>query len=283
MSCPWNSRPGRSETFDGPLYLPDDVRNSESARPRVPESARPPPPTLTPAPESHREVRRVSSDREMTDVPRTSRRSDHEVTDHGLTMQVLANQVNELSGLVRQVLDDPGRERGHRRRSRSDSRRGRSRSRRARSSARRGRSIPPPRTPPTPPRRTSPPSSSVPQTSYPEDQRHELEQLPYRHLHDEDHKPLCWNPEEYLLTLLTKSVRGWTNRDRTLWLCDPALTQSEQQQKGIRVDVRIRSRTQGLLGSQVDEPSRTVAGSSQFSTGFELTKASGTASNGRSQ
>ena len=174
---------------------------------------------------SRREVRHVSSsDHEMTDV---SRRREHDreaggrherAVGHGLTMQVLANQVNELSGLVRQVLDDRGRGRGgHRRRSRSDSRR-RSRSRRARSSGRRGRSVPPPMTPPTPP-----PRSPASLTPYPEDQRQEPEQLLFQQLHGRDGKPLCWNPDEALLTLLVESVRLWSNRDRTLWLCDPSL------------------------------------------------------------
>ena len=47
-------------------------------------------------------------------------------------------------------------------------------------------------------------------------------------------------------------MRGWSNRDRTLWLCDPALEQDEQQAKGIRVDVRIRShvRDTGIAGGR---------------------------------
>ena len=214
---------------------------SEPSRPRVPEPAGTPP-TLTPArvgavparipsdpppppsrregrrPEdsdarrdtshrdvrgeaSHREVRHVSSsDHEMTDASRRHGR-DREASAHGLTMQVLANQVNELSGLVRQVLEGGRR----RQRSRSDSRR-RSRSRRGRSI----RSVPPPRTPPDPPRRspTPPPRSPTSLTPYPEDQRQELEQLLFHQLHGRDGKPLCWNPDEDLLTLLTESVRG---------------------------------------------------------------------------
>ena len=53
-------------------------------------------------------------------------------------------------------------------------------------------------------------------------------------------------------TLLTESVRGWSNRDRTLWLCDSALKQDEQQAMGIRVDVRIRShvRDTGIAGGR---------------------------------
>ena len=160
-------------------------------------------------------------------------------------MQVLANQVNELSGLVRQVLEGGRR----RQRSRSDSRR-RSRSRRGRST----RPVPPPRTPSDPPRRSPTPSPRSPTslTPYPEDQRQELEQLLFQQLHGRDGKPLCWNPDEDLLTLLTESVRGWSNRDRTLWLCDPTLDPSEQQEKGIRVDIRIRShvRDTGVTGGR---------------------------------
>ena len=135
----------------------------------------------------------------MTDVSRRHGR-DREASAHGLTMQVLANQVNELSGLVRQVLEGGRR----RRRSRSDSRR-RSRSRRGRST----RSVPPPRTPSEPPRRSPTPSprTSTPLTPYPEDQRQDLEQLLFQQLHGRDGNPLCWNPDEGLLTLLVESVR----------------------------------------------------------------------------
>ena len=34
---------------------------------------------------------------------------------------------------------------------------------------------------------------SLPRTPYGEDRRHELEQLLFRLLHDEDRKPFCWN------------------------------------------------------------------------------------------
>ena len=91
-------------------------------------------------------------------------------------------------------------------------------------------------TPPSPP-----PRSSTPLTPYPEDQRQDLEQLLFQQLHGRDGNPLCWNPDEGLLTLLVESVRLWSNRDRTLWLCDPSLDTSVQQENGIRVDVRIRS------------------------------------------
>ena len=81
--------------------------------------------------------------------------ADRETASRDLAVQVLANQVQELSGLVRQVVDgDRGRRRG-----RSSSGR-RSRSRRGRdapSSPRRVREVPPPRTPPcreVPPPRT---------------------------------------------------------------------------------------------------------------------------------
>ena len=81
-------------------------------------------------------------------------RGDRDVRDRDLAVQVLANQVQELSGLVRQVLEgDRDRGRGrHRSASSGRVRERRSRSRRRVPSPRTPPSIPPPRTPPTPPR-----------------------------------------------------------------------------------------------------------------------------------
>ena len=55
-----------------------------------------------------------------------------------------------------------------------------------------------------------------------------------------------------MLTWITDSVRSWSNRDRTLWLCDPGLPAEEQQMMGIRVDIRIRShiRNTGINGGK---------------------------------
>ena len=60
-------------------------------------------------------------------------------------------------------------------------------------------------------------------------------------LHEDDGTPYCWNIDEEILTWIADSVRLWSNRDRTLWLCDPDLPVEVQQSMGIRVDNRIRS------------------------------------------
>ena len=98
----------------------------------------------------------------------------------------------------------------------------------------------------------------------------------YRFLHDEDQQPFCWNPDEDLLTLLTESVRGWSNRDKTLWVCNPSLEKDEQQAMGIRVDVRIRSHVRDIRGLQVESGRRTMDGSSQPFTGPGLLMGPGT-------
>ena len=161
---------------------------------------------------------------------------DRETASRDLAVQVLANQVQELSGLVRQVVDgDRGRHRG-----RSSSGR-RSRSRRGRgapSSPRRVREVPPPRTPPSrevPPPRTpprAPPPRAARLEPYGEDRRLQLERELYALLHEDDGTPYCWNIDEEILTWIADSVRLWSNRDRTLWLCDPDLPAEVQQSMG---------------------------------------------------
>ena len=172
---------------------------------------------------------------------------DREAASRDLAVQVLANQVQELSGLVRQVLDgDRGRRRGRS----SSGRRSRSRRRDGPSSSRR--EVPSPRTPPrreVPPPRTPPraPPRPARREPYDESRRPQLERELYNLLHEDDGTPYCWNINEEVLTWIVDSVRLWSNRDRTLWLCDPDLPSEVQQSMGIRVDIRIRSHIRNTM------------------------------------
>jgi hypothetical protein len=116
----------------------------------------------------------------------------------------------------------------------------RSRSRRRVPSPRTPPSIPPPRTPPTPPR---PPVRQP----YDESQRHQLERELFNILHESDGSPYCWNIDEDILSWIADSMKLWSNRDRTIWICDPDLPQDVQQSMGIRVDVRIRSHIRNTM------------------------------------
>ena len=101
-------------------------------------------------------------------------------------------------------------------------------------------SIPPPRTPPTPPR---PPVRQP----YDESQRHQLERELFNILHETDGSPYCWNLDEDILSWIADSMKLWSNRDRTIWICDPDLPQDVQQSMGIRVDVHIRSHIRNTM------------------------------------
>ena len=164
-----------------------------------------------------------------------------------LAVQVLANQVQELSGLVRQELEgERGRGR-HRVRSSSSSRRGRSsgqgvRERRSRSRRR----IPSPRTPPSVPPPRTPPRSPR-REPYDESRRQQLERELFSILHENDGSPYCWNIDEDILSSIADSVRLWSNRGRTIWVCDHDLPQEVQQAMGIRIDVRIRSHVRNSM------------------------------------
>ena len=134
---------------------------------------------------------------------------DREAAGSDLTMEVLANQAHELSGLVWQ--EDP--------------------------------------------RRIGDLGVEVVEASLPvygEDRRQQLEREIYALLHGDDGAPYCRNIDEDVLTWITDSVRSWSNRDRTLWLCDPDLPAEEQQMMGIRVDIRVRShiRNTGINGGK---------------------------------
>jgi hypothetical protein len=82
---------------------------------------------------------------------------------------------------------------------------------------------------------------------YDESQRHQLERELFNILHETDGSPYCWNLDEDILSWIADSMKLWSNRDRTIWICDPDLPQDVQQSMGIRVDVRIRSHVRNTM------------------------------------
>ena len=168
-------------------------------------------------------------------------RGDRDVRDRDLAVQVLANQVQELSGLVRQVLEgDRDRGRGRHRSASSGRVRGRrSRSRRRVPSPRTPPSIPPPRTPPTPPR---------PPVRHPYD----VKGISWKGSFSTScmslmDRPIAGTSTRTFYSWIADSMKLWSNRDRTIWICDPDLPQDVQQSMGIRVDVRIRSHVRNTM------------------------------------
>ena len=85
--------------------------------------------------------------------------------------------------------------------------------------------------PPRTPWRAPPPRAGRVEP-YGEDRRLQLERELYALLHEDDGTPYCWNIDEEILTWIADSVRLWSNRDRTLWLCDPDLPAEVQQSMG---------------------------------------------------
>ncbi|CAL1164093.1 unnamed protein product [Cladocopium goreaui] len=80
-----------------------------------------------------------------------------------------------------------------------------------------------------------------------ESQRQRLEREPRDILNDNSGDPYCWNVDEDILSWIISSAKLWGNRDRVIWITDPSLPHEEQQQQGIRVDIKLRSHVRSTL------------------------------------
>ncbi|CAL1147306.1 unnamed protein product [Cladocopium goreaui] len=80
-----------------------------------------------------------------------------------------------------------------------------------------------------------------------ESQRQRLERELRDILNDNSGDPYCWNVDEDILSWIISSAKLWGNRDRVIWITDPSLPHEEQQQQGIRVDIKLRSHVRSTL------------------------------------